>query len=402
MKVKKEDLKKGKFKLTVTVEPSELIKYYKSPYEKLTEEVKISGFRPGKAPRKLNEESVGIAKLLSESMDSIIQQEYYLAIQQEKLIPVGAPKITISKYPNWGLEASEIESSLVFEAEIEVMPKVELKDFSKVSIKKKEPAKITEEDVKKILSHLRRQKATFSEVDRPAKFGDRVEINYQGSINKVKQDSMSAKNHPLILGENTLITGFEKEIDGMKKGDQKKFTITFPKDYHAKDFAGKKAEFEVELVDLKKVDLPEADDKFAENFGHKNVADLTEAIRKSLKDEIEAKVQQETETEVIEKVLPYLSVEVPEGLIDQEIDRMVENMAKQIESKGMKLEKYLESIKKTLPDLRKDMKAVAEKNIKIGFLLGKIIEEEKIDQKDPQAGRIALDKIIKKVTGEKK
>ncbi len=402
MKVKKEDLKKGKFKLTVTVEPSELIKYYKSTYEKLTEEVKISGFRPGKAPRKLNEESVGIAKLLSESMDSIIQQEYYLAIQQEKLIPVGAPKITISKYPNWGLEASEIESSLVFEAEIEVMPKVELKDFSKVSIKKKEPAKITEEDVKKILSHLRRQKATFSEVDRPAKFGDRVEINYQGSINKVKQDSMSAKNHPLILGENTLITGFEKEIDGMKKGDQKKFTITFPKDYHAKDFAGKKAEFEVELVDLKKVDLPEADDKFAENFGHKNVADLTEAIRKSLKDEIEAKVQQETETEVIEKVLPYLSVEVPEGLIDQEIDRMVENMAKQIESKGMKLEKYLESIKKTLPDLRKDMKAVAEKNIKIGFLLGKIIEEEKIDQKDPQAGRIALDKIIKKVTGEKK
>ena len=402
MKVKKEDLKKGKFKLTVTVEPSELIKYYKSTYEKLTEEVKISGFRPGKAPRKLNEESVGIAKLLSESMDSIIQQEYYLAIQQEKLIPVGAPKITISKYPNWGLEASEIESSLVFEAEIEVMPKVELKDFSKVSIKKKEPAKITEEDVKKILSHLRRQKATFSEVDRPAKFGDRVEINYQGSINKVKQDSMSAKNHPLILGENTLITGFEKEIDGMKKGDQKKFTITFPKDYHAKDFAGKKAEFEVELVDLKKVDLPEADDKFAENFGHKNVADLTEAIRKSLKDEIETKVQQETETEVIEKVLPYLSVEVPEGLIDQEIDRMVENMAKQIESKGMKLEKYLESIKKTLPGLRKDMKAVAEKNIKIGFLLGKIIEEEKIDQKDPQAGRIALDKIIKKVTGEKK
>lgn len=398
MKIKKEDLKKGKFKLTVTVEPAEIVKYYQSTYDNLAKDVKIAGFRAGKAPRKLTEESIGITRLLSQSLDSIIQQEYYLAVQQEKMLPVGPPKVTISKYPNWGLEVSEIESDLVFEAQFEVMPEVILKDFSKIKVTKKEPAKITEEDVEKILTHLRRQKATFSEIDRAAKIGDRAEISYEGSVDRVKKDSMSAKNHPLILGENTLIPGFEEEIVGMKKDGEKKFEITFPKDYHAKEFAGKKAEFEVKLVDLKEVNLPEADDAFAENFGHKNIADLTEAIRKSLKDEVETKAKQELEGEVIEAILPFLTVEVPEGIIDQEIDRMVANMSEQIESKGMKLDKYLESIKKTLPELRKDMRATAEKNIRIGFLLGKIIEEEKIDQKNPEAGRIALECIIKRVT----
>lgn len=398
MQIKKDDLKKGKYKLTVTVEPVEILKYYQAAYDNLAKDVKISGFRAGKAPRKLTEESIGVARLISQSLDNIIQQQYVLAIQEEKMIPVGPPKVTIIKYPNWGLDLDEIESDLIFEAEVEVLPEVILKDFSGVKVHKKEPAKITEEDVEKIILHLRRQKATFSEVDRAAKAGDRVEISYSGSIDKVKKDSMSAKNHPVVLGENTLIPGFEEKIVGMEKGEEKKFDITFPKDYHSKEFIGEKAEFEVKLVDLKKVNLPETDSAFAKNFGHKDIADLTEAIRKSLKDEIETKARQELEAEVIEKILPYLSVEVPDGLIDQEIDRMVANMSEQIESKGMKLDKYLESIKKTLPEMRKDMRPTAEKNIRIGFLLGKIIEAEKIDAKNPEAGKIALESIIKKVT----
>ncbi|MEI6144483.1 MAG: trigger factor, partial [Candidatus Berkelbacteria bacterium] len=169
MKIKKEDLKKGKFKLTITVEPSALLKYYKSTYENLAKDVKISGFRAGKAPRKMIEESVGVTRLLSESLDSIIQQEYVLAVQEEKMIPVCPPKVTISKYSNWGLELSEIEDDLVFEAEVEVPPEVVLKDYSKIKVTKKEAAKITEEDVEKIMTHLLRQKATFTEVDRAAK-----------------------------------------------------------------------------------------------------------------------------------------------------------------------------------------------------------------------------------------
>lgn len=406
MKVKKEDLKKGKYKLSISVSPEKLLKYFKSAYEKLMSDVKISGFRPGKAPRKLAEESVGIGKLLSESLDVAIQQEYFLAVQEEKMIPICPPKVTISKYPNWGLTPAEIESDLVFEVEVEVMPEVKLSDFSKEKIAKKEAAKITKEDVEKILLHLRRQKATFAEVDRAAKAGDRAEISYEGFLDKIKQDSMSSKNHPLILGEATLIPGFEEQIIGMKKDEEKKFDLTFPKDYHAKDLAGpkgsplggKKAEFQVKLVDLKEVNLPKADDAFAANFGHKNMPELTRAIEKSLKDEVETKVRQETETEVLEAVLPHLSVEVPEGLIDQEVDRLIVNMKKQIESRGMSLDKYLQSIKKTLPELRTDLRPTAEKNIRIGFLLGKIIESQGIDPKNPEAGKVALEYLIKKLT----
>lgn len=398
MKVKKEDLKKGKFKLSITVEADELIGFNRAVYDELTKDVKISGFRPGKAPRKLAEESVGIARLSSEALDRAVQQQYYLALQEEKLIPVTPPKVTISKYPSWGLELDEIESELVFEAEFEVMPEVTLSDYSKVKITKKDSKKAEDDDVEKILLHLQKQKATFSDVDRGAKMGDRAELSYEGSLNKVKQDSMSAKNHPIILGEKTLIPGFEEEVVGLKKGEEKTFQITFPKDYHSKDYAGKKAEFKVKLEDLKAMDLPKPDDKFAENFGHSKISDLKTAIKKSLKDEMEAKERQELESEVIEKMLPYLKVEIPEGLIDQEVDRIVGDMAKQVENKGIQLDKYLESIKKTLPEMRKDLRPQAEKNIRIGFLLGKIIEEQKFDHQDPESGKKALDYIIKKVT----
>ena len=392
------DQKKSKFLIKIEVEPKDLVSYFQSAYDKFAPEVKIDGFRAGKAPRKLIEEAIGQSKLLSEAIDYAIQDSYYHAIKDAKLIPVTPPKVTISKYPNYGLEAQEITDSLLFEAEVETMPKVELKDYSKVKIKELPKGETSKEDVEKILTHLRRQKATFKEIDRPAKIGDRAEISYDGTVDKVKKDGMSAKNHPVILGENTLIPGFEEQIVGLKKDEEKKFEITFPKDYHSKDFAGKKAEFEVKLVDLKEVNLPELTDSFADSFGHKNLVDLKAAIGKSLEEEVEAKAKNELEAVVIEKVLPYLKVELPDGLVEQEVDRIVANMTEQIESKGMKLEKYLQSIKKTLPELRKDLLPTAEKNIRIGFLLGKIIEEEGIDQNDQEAGKKALEILIKKVT----
>jgi len=142
MEISSTKLEKSKYKLRVKIEPKELLDYFKKQYEKLSPEAKISGFRPGKAPRKLIEESIGQARLLSESIDAAIQNSYVEAIKQEKLVPVCAPKIAISSYPTWGLEESEIKDPLEYEAEFEVMPKVELKDYSKVRIKKREIKKV--------------------------------------------------------------------------------------------------------------------------------------------------------------------------------------------------------------------------------------------------------------------
>ena len=398
MQVKKEDLKRGKFKLTITVEPENLVEYFKSAYEKLAKDVKIDGFRPGKAPRKLVEEAVGQARLLSESLDSALQNSYFLAIQQEKLIPVCPPKVAIAKYPVWGLEVSEISDPLIFEAEFEVMPKVKLLDYSKVKVKKKKIAKIKNDDVEKVLLHLRRQKANFSEVDRGAKNGDRVEISYEGFIENVKKEAMSAKNQPVILGEKTLIPGFEDNIIGLKKDEEKEFEIDFPKDYHVKDVAGKRAKFKVKLIDLKEINLPELSDQFAAGFGQKNIEELRKAIEKSLNQEVETKARNELEAEVLEKILAKLIVEIPDSLIGQETDRIIAGMEEQIKNRGLSLEKYLESIKKTISDMRRDLRLQAEKNVKIGFLLGKIIEEQKFDPRDKMAGKKALEYLLKKVT----
>lgn len=397
MQVKKEDLGRGKFKLIVTVEPQDLVRYFNSSYEKLAISVKIDGFRPGKAPRKLVEEAIGQSRLLSDSLDSALQESYFLAIQQEKLIPVCPPKVTISKYPIWGLEVAEISEPLIFEAEFEVMPKVELLDYSKIKIKRKEPAKIKDDDVDKIILHLRRQKANFSAVDRGAENGDRLEISYEGSIDNVKKEAMSAKNQPLILGDKTLIPGFEDNIVGMKKDQEKEFEIDFPKDYHSKEFAGQTAKFSLKLVDLKEIKLPELDNQFAAGFGQKNISDLRKAIEKSLRDEVETKAKNELEVEVLEKILPKLIVEVPDSLIEQETDRIIQGMEEQIKSRGLSLEKYLQSIRKTLPEMRRDLRPQAEKNVKVGFLLGKIIEEQKLDPHNKEAGKKALEYLIKKL-----
>lgn len=397
MKIEKKDQKKGKYKLSITVEPQDLVRYFNSSYEKLAKDVKIDGFRPGKAPRKLVEEAIGQARLLSDSLDRALQESYFLAIQQEKLIPVCPPKVTISKYPTWGLEMEDISEPLIFDAEFEVMPEVKLLDYSKIRIKKKDLAKIKNDDIEKVLLHLRRQKANFLDVDRVAKNGDRVEISYEGSIDKVKKDSMTAKNQPIILGNKTLIPGFEENIIDMKKGEEKEFEISFPKDYHSKEYAGKKAKFNLKLIDLKEIKLPELDSQFAAGFGQKDANSLRVAIEKSLKDEVEAKAKNELETEVLEKVLPKLIVEIPDSLIEQETDRIISGMEEQTKSRGLSLPKYLESIKKTLPDMRRDLRLQAEKNVKVGFLLGKIIEEQKFDPTDREAGKKALEYLISKI-----
>jgi trigger factor len=287
---------------------------------------------------------------------------------------------------------------LEFEVEIVTYPEVKVGDYSKVKVELPKKETVQEEDVKKILENLRKQKATFKEVNREAKKGDWVEISFEGSLKGVRMDAMTSKNHPLVLGENTLIPGFEDQIVGMKKGEKKTFKIKFPKDYHAKEYAGKEAEFKVELLNLKEVNLPEIDDTFAADFGMKNVDELKKAIENNLQEELHKKYENELEGKVLDKVLPLVKADIPEEMIDKEIERMLTGYQDQLKNMGMEFEAYLNSIKKSVDDIKKDMRPTAEKNIKIGLLLGKIIEEKKWDVNDPEAGKKAIKHLIDTLT----
>jgi len=390
-------LKDSKVSLKVTFSPEEMTQFINTAYLEVAPTVKVAGFRPGKVPRKIVEAQVGISRILGEAIDLAMNEGYKKAILEHKLMPISSPSVKVEKYPSYGTTAEEIKDELEFEIELEVFPEYEIGDYSKITIEKPRVEKPKKEDIEKIIDNLQKQKASFIEVEREAKKGDFAELTYEGSLKGVKIDSMSSKNHPLVLGENTLIPGFEDEVIGMKKGEKKTFKIKFPKDYHAKEYANKDAEFNVELVNLKEVKLPEVDDKFAEDFGQESVSKLKAEIEKSLALELEEKARGELESKVLDKVLPLISVEIPESLVENEISRMIQGQKDQLASMKMNFDSYLKSLKKTEDDLKKEMRKPAERNIKIGLLLGRIAEEQKLDKEDKDAGKKAIDYLIKKI-----
>lgn len=398
MEVKVEKLKQSKVKLIVTLSPAEMIKHFDHAYEHIAPTVKLTGFRPGKAPRKLIESTVGISRILSEAIDMAINDGYVGAVKQEKISPLSSPSIKINKYPNYGETVEEVATPLEFEIEVAVYPDVTLGDYSKIKVEAPKKETLQAEDTKKILDNLQKQKANFIEIDRPAKMGDWAEVSFEGTIKGVKIDAMCSKNHPLILGENTLIPGFEDEIVGLKKGEKKTFKIKFPKDYHAKEYAGKEAEFSVEIVNVKEVKLPAIDDTFAADFGMKTADELKKEIAKNLERELEKKYTSELEGKVLEKVLPLVKADIPVQMIDTEVERMLTGYQEQIKNMNMDFDTYLKSVKKTVDEVKKDMRPTAEKNVKIGLMLGKIIEELKLDVNKPESGTKAVEHLIKTVT----
>jgi trigger factor len=397
MEVKVENLGECKKKIIIKVPAKEMAGFFISAYKKVAPTVKIDGFRTGKAPRKLVEGVVGVARLLSEGLDLAVSESYFKAITENKINPIGQPNIVINKYPSYGHTAEEIKGDLEFEAEVEILPKFDMPDISKLKVIKPKKEEAKKEDIEKVISHFKKQSAVLTEVDRSAKIGDQAEISYEGFLKNVKMDSMCSKNHPLVLGENTLIPGFEENIVGLKKGDKKDFKITFPKDYHAKELAGKETEFKVEILTIREIKMPELNDAFAEKFGHKNIKELEEAVKKHLNQELEENYSREVDGLVIEKVLPLVKITLPKGLIDQEVVRMIEDFGKQVTARGLNFDQYLESTKKTREDLAKEMRPQAEKNVKVGLLLGKIIEEKKWDHIDQTAGRKAIDYLVEKI-----
>ncbi len=398
MIAKVEKLEKSRTRIVITVPPREMVKYFREAYDELAPTVKLQGFRPGKAPQKLIESTLSVGKIVSEAMNIALNKEYYAVIKEKNIVPISQPNIVIDKYPTYGLTESEVKDDLEFTAEFEIYPEVAVGDYSKIKVDTGKPEEPTKEDVDKILTHLQKQKATFTDIERAVKTGDFAEIDFEGFLRKVRIDSMCSKHHPVVLGEGSLIPGFEDQIVGMKKDEAKTFKIKFPKDYQAKDLAGKEAEFKVKVNALREINLPKLDDKFAEAFGQKTLKDLTEAIKKSVGEEMVHKFEHDLEERVLDKVLPMVKVEVPERLVDQEVKRTIERYQKQLTGQGLDFDAYLKSIKKELADMEKELRPQAEKNVKIGLFLGKLIQDQKLDENNPDSGKKALTHLVKKLT----
>lgn len=356
MEVKLSNLPKSRVKLEISAKPEETKKFFDLAYEKLSKNVEIKGFRPGKAPRLVTIETIGEARYKTEALNIALPSLYYDAVKKENIIPVESPKVEVKSFDE--------DKNFEIVAEVDVLPKTKLGNYKDVKIKhKKETHEATDDEVSELLKKLRYQQAKFVVINEAAKSGDKIEVSFIGKVKGVVTDKYTSKHFPFILGDKAVLPEFEKHLVGVKKGENKKFS---------ENIMGDNVDFDVTIDEVWKVELPEVDDKFAENFGHKDAKNLKDAIKKSIKSEKEMSERQIIEEKVLNEILKKAQVEIPESLISQEISRRVTTLQNQM---GPGFNKFLETSGKKIEDLQKDIKPAAEKGVKISLVLSEIAKD---------------------------
>jgi trigger factor len=376
--------KSSEVKLEIEVDKAKLKKATDLVVAELGKSVKVDGFRPGKAPLYLIEKEVGKDKFWAEVVDKIVPEAFYEAVIAEKIMAIAQPQIQIIKFV-----PGEI---LLYTATVAVMPELTDLKYKGLTIKeKKEP--ITDKEKKEALVGLLKRYTEEKEVKRAAEKGDKVEIDFEGTIKGLPFDGGTSKNHPVVLGSNMLIPGFEEKVEGHKEGEEFDFDITFPADYHAKNMAGQKTNFKVKLNKVYEMVEPKADDAWAKKVGMPDLKTLKVELEKQLEFEKGLSLKRQTEEEILTEIIKKGEIEAPGTLVTEEIHRMVHEAEHNLSHSGLTIDKFLEMSKKTLPELEEEMKPEAEKRVKIGMVLGEIarLEEVQSTEKDIDA---EIDKII--------
>jgi len=379
-------LSKSRIEFEVVVPWDDWKKYIDQSVKEISEEFKIPGFRPGKAPRNVIEQKVGEGAILNSASQKAVEKSYGEYIAKEKLEVIGAPQVEIEKI--------EEGKDLRYKVVVAVMPKGKLGNKYKAQIKKinaenkDKKVAIEEKEVDLELEKLANSRAKLVTVRRVAKKNDNVEIDFSVAVNGQAIEKGSSKNHPLVIGQGLFIPGFEDNLVGMAEGVEKEFTLNFPADYHEKNLAGKPAVFKVKMNLVQEREIPKIDDAFAKSLG--NFTDLS-ALKSKLKENMEHEQKHKQEEKIrndyVEAIAGDLEVELPDVLVESEAEKMIEEFAGQIQSMGMDLEKYLEQLKKTRADLKKDWQPQAEKRVKAALALKEAVlaEEIKADTKEIEA-----------------
>lgn len=376
-------------KLTVSLDEKDLADIKKAVFNKLRPEVKADGFRPGKAPDNIVEKKLGSDLVQGEVLEAAVNRFYVMAASQEELKPLDSPNIKVLKFVPY--------TELEFEAEVEVAPKIKLPDYKKI---KKSPKKVTvtEKDIDEVLDRLRLQTAEKKSVDRAAKDKDEVWIDFEGKDSKGEPvKGTDGKNYPLSLGSNTFIPGFEPELIGLKKGDEKTFEVKFPNDYHAKTLANQKVTFSVKVNDVKEVVLPEINDEFAQKVSPlKTVKELRADVKKQLEAEKEGEANSELRKEVLQAVVDKCKFTTPPKLLERVTEQMRNDFEQNLVYRGMTLDQYLDQSGQTKEEFEKtELLENAERRARTSLVLTEIAEAEKL-----QVSREELDMRLQMLKGQ--
>ena len=369
---------KNTIKIQFSVEQEAWINAIEKAYQKTKGKYKVEGFRPGHAPKKVIERLYGVQVFFEDALDIILPEEYYAAIEKENLIPVAQPDISIDAIS---------DATLSFTAVVTLKPEFELGQYKGLNIKRK-VEKVTKEEIDNKVKEAQDKASTWVEItDRACKIGDTVEIDYSGSIDGVKFEGGTAEKQPLELGAGQFIPGFEDQVAGMSIGEQKDITVKFPADYGHAELAGKDAVFAIKLHVIREKKSPVVDDEFAKDVSEfDTLKDYKEDIKKQLTKEKEEKALNKLEDEIVKTIAKNTKVDIPEAMIDEQVNRQIEDFESRMAQQGMKAEDYYKYTQTTREDVAKKYRDSAKEAVLMQLVFGKLFEvvEIKVTEKDIQ------------------
>ena len=372
MKTKLKNISDVKVELTISLGAEELKAAEQVALTKLAIEVKIEGFRKGKAPLEMVVAQVDTNLLNQETLENALSKSVAEAFLKEKVQAINRPEVDVKKF----VPGTELE----FTATTEIMPKVELGDYKKLGVKK-EAIKVSKKEVKETIERILKNFAEKKKVEREAKNGDEIIIDFLGKKDGVAFDGGKAEKFPLELGSKFFIPGFEEGLIGKKAGDELSLDLEFPKDYHAKDLAGAKVVFEVKIHEVRENVEPEINEEFLSKLGDfKTKEEFEKQIEEDLKTQKQAEVDEKFKDELVKKLAEVSKVPVPEILLEDQKRSIEMDMQQNLMYSGLSLEDYLERMGKTREEwLEKDVKEVAEMRVKSGLSLAELSKVEKVE-----------------------
>ena len=372
MSVQVEKLEHNMAKLTITVPAETFNKAITQAYKKMKNQISIPGFRKGKVPQAMVEKMYGAGMFYEDAANIVIPEEYDKALAEVK-------DIKITSQPAIDVTQMEKGKDFIFTAEVATKPEVTLGQYKGIEVPENK-VEVTDEEIEAELKKVQEQNAREITVDRPAENGDTVVIDFEGSVDGEVFEGGTAENHPLVLGSGSFIPGFEDQLVGATADSDVEVNVTFPEDYQAKDLAGKAAVFKVKVHEIKKKELPEINDEFAQDVSEfDTLAEYKEDVKKNLEEKKKEEAEQQKEADVIKAIVEDAKMDIHEKMIKAQAQQMVEDFAQRIQSQGISFEQYMQFTGLTPQKMQEELKPQALKRIQSRLVLEAVVEAEKIE-----------------------
>jgi len=371
MKATWEKIEKNVGVLEVEVDVDQVNAAIDKAFKKVATQVNVPGFRKGKVPRAIFEAKFGVESLYRDAIDFILPDAYSAAVEQTGIYPVDRPDVDFDEFHKG--------QPFVFKATVTVKPEVQLGEYKGIEVTAAS-TDVTEDEVNEELKRLQERHAELVVLEEgAAENGDIAVIDYEGSVDGELFEGGKGENHSLELGSNSFIPGFEEQVVGMAKDDEKDVTVTFPEEYHAEHLAGKEAVFKVKLHDIKRKNLPELDDEFAKDVSEFDTLDeYKQDVEKRLKERKEQDNKVAIESAVIEQASSAADVDIPQAMIDSEVERMVQEFGNRLRMQGMNLELYYQFSGQNEEALKAQMQDEAGKRVRSQLVLEAVAAAENL------------------------